>query len=70
MKNLSKKFKLLGGIILSIIILTAFSVNNKRKVTICHKGKVTLSISANALQAHLNHGDHIGLCRRPPVDER
>jgi len=32
------------------------------KVTVCHKGKNTLSISANALSAHLNHGDTKGKC--------
>ncbi len=39
------------------------------KINICHKpGKVgrTLSISENAVDAHLNHGDTLGAC---PVDE-
>src|SRR5262245_45630749 len=31
------------------------------KVTICHKGH-TISVSKNALQAHLNHGDTLGPC--------
>jgi hypothetical protein len=31
------------------------------KVIVCHKGK-DLSIDRHALQAHLNHGDHIGSC--------
>jgi hypothetical protein len=34
----------------------------KDKVLVCHKGKNTLCISENALQAHLNHGDHLGSC--------
>ena len=33
------------------------------KVLVCHKGKKTLSISSSALQAHLGHGDHRGVCR-------
>jgi len=32
------------------------------KVTICHKGKKTLSVSANAVDAHLAHGDYLGSC--------
>lgn len=36
--------------------------NSDKKVTICHKGKETISISKNALQAHLDHGDKIGPC--------
>ena len=42
---------------------------NQKKVTICHNGggqnaeyPVTISISENAVQAHLNHGDEIGNC--------
>jgi Leucine-rich repeat (LRR) protein len=32
------------------------------KITICHKGKVTISISIDDLQDHLDHGDKIGPC--------
>ncbi|QDI88895.1 hypothetical protein Nisw_04845 [Candidatus Nitrosopumilus sp. SW] len=35
---------------------------NNEKVTICHKGKNTITISTNALLAHLNHGDTKGNC--------
>jgi len=44
------------------------SIRNEGKVTVCHKlGRneeppVTLSISRNALQAHLDHGDAQGSC--------
>ena len=38
-----------------------------KKVTVCHKpnskNPVTIEISRNALQAHLNHGDREGACR-------
>ncbi len=39
-----------------------------KKVTICHKPNgseypVTISVSENALKAHLNHGDYIGECK-------
>lgn len=33
-----------------------------KKVTICHKGKETLTVSPNAIQAHLDHGDIVGDC--------
>ncbi len=35
--------------------------NDSNKVLICHKGK-TICISKDAVQAHLNHGDHWGAC--------
>ena len=41
---------------------------DRKKVTICHNSSksnsngVTISISENALQAHLNHGDQMGNC--------
>ena len=35
---------------------------HNEKVTICHKGKNTITVSANALTAHLNHGDTRGEC--------
>jgi len=36
--------------------------NSEKKVTVCHKGKVTIRISVNALPAHERHGDALGLC--------
>lgn len=33
-----------------------------KKVTVCHKGKKTLSIGKPALPAHLRHGDQAGTC--------
>lgn len=35
---------------------------SEKKVTVCHKGKVTIRISVNALPAHKRHGDTLGLC--------
>jgi hypothetical protein len=32
------------------------------KVTLCHKGRVTNSVGAPAVPAHLRHGDTIGAC--------
>jgi len=36
--------------------------SNNKKVTICHKGKNTLIVNANAVAAHLAHGDVLGNC--------
>lgn len=45
-------------------------LRNKGKVTICHKFRsneepVTISVSENAMKAHMGHGDVVGNC--PPV---
>lgn len=41
--------------------------DGNKKVTVCHKpdskNPVTIEISRNALQAHLNHGDREGACK-------
>ena len=39
------------------------------KITICHKGNNTLSISENAWKAHEAHGDTLGECPPPPIVE-
>ena len=35
---------------------------NPGKVTLCHKGRVTISVGAPAKPAHLRHGDSLGGC--------
>ena len=32
-------------------------------VVVCHKGKKTLNLPPEAVQAHLDHGDHLGSCK-------
>jgi len=32
------------------------------EVTLCHKGKKTITVSENAVPAHLRHGDTVGPC--------
>jgi hypothetical protein len=34
----------------------------KKKVTLCHKGKKTITVGAPAAKAHLRHGDTLGPC--------
>jgi hypothetical protein len=40
------------------------SDGNPGKVTLCHKGRVTISVGAPAKPAHLRHGDSDGACGR------
>jgi len=40
------------------------------KVTICHNEKNTITISLNALQAHLDHGDTEGVCVEPEPEKK
>jgi len=35
----------------------------QQKVTLCHKGKKTLTVGAPALAAHERHGDNLGACQ-------
>ena len=39
------------------------------KVNICHKDKKTISVSENAIPAHLKHGDVLGVCSNEHDDE-
>ena len=34
----------------------------KTKVSLCHKGKKTITVGAPAVKAHLRHGDTLGRC--------
>jgi len=33
------------------------------KVAVCHKGKKTIYVDESAVDAHLGHGDYVGMCR-------
>ena len=35
---------------------------NAAKITVCHKGKVTIRVGAPAANAHKAHGDDVGAC--------
>ena len=39
----------------------------KEKVTLCHKGKNTITVGVTSVEAHLSHGDTIGSCPDAPV---
>ena len=61
------KRMVLGATLLALLLtLPASTVSAARsgKTTICHKG-VTITVSNNALKAHLRHHDTIGACAAP-----
>jgi hypothetical protein len=46
-------------------IVSAVSAE-QTKVTICHKGKNTLTVAEPAVAAHLAHGDALNACPASP----
>jgi hypothetical protein len=44
------------------VVAAATDPRNDKKRFVCHKGRNTLSVSRNAVAAHLRHGDKFGLC--------
>jgi hypothetical protein len=68
-----KKYLLMIGKVLGVVLLFAFTTYNKEvkmndKVVVCHippgnPGNAhEIVVSTNAVQAHLNHGDSLGKC--------
>jgi microcystin-dependent protein len=55
-------FAALGGVGAAQSAVNAAQGQYGKKVTICHKGKVTITVSKKALPAHLKHGDTVGTC--------
>lgn len=52
----------LGGVGHAQNVITPAQHAYGKKVTICHKGKKTISISKSAWPAHQRHGDTLGSC--------
>jgi hypothetical protein len=55
-------FASLGGVGLAKNALALAQYQYGKKVTVCHKGKHTLTISAKAWPAHQRHNDTLGAC--------
>jgi hypothetical protein len=55
-------FASLGGVGLATSAIGLAQYQYGKKVTICHKGKNTLTISAKAWAAHQRHHDTLGTC--------
>lgn len=58
---MKKTVSLVVAAVIFTMLLLTLTVNAGKKVTICHNGN-TISVSENALDAHLKHGDTIGPC--------
>jgi hypothetical protein len=55
-------FAVLGGVGSAQSSVSAGQYQYGAKVTICHKGKNTITVGKAAVPAHLRHGDAIGSC--------
>lgn len=55
-------FAALGGVGVAESAISAVQYQYGHKVAVCHKGKKTISISKNAVPAHVRHGDTVGTC--------
>jgi microcystin-dependent protein len=55
-------FVALGGVGAAQTAVNAAQGQYGKKVTICHKGKKTITVGKAAVPAHLRHGDAIGTC--------
>ena len=55
-------FATLGGAGMAQNAGTAAEGQYGKKVTLCHKGKKTISVGKAAVPAHLRHGDTVGTC--------
>ena len=52
----------MGVLIVLGVVTVAFAAQEgggrgQEKITLCHKGKKTITVGAPAQEAHLNHGD-------------
>lgn len=55
-------FAALGGVSVAQSAISAVQYQYGHKVTICHKGKVTIKVAKAAVPAHVKHGDTVGTC--------
>lgn len=61
--------KLILAVLLVLLIVGCVAVPVSRSgkaggdtALVCHKGKKTMELPREAVQAHLNHGDRLGPC--------
>lgn len=52
----------LFGLVAGCVIVPA-EPQQDSKTPVCHKGKKTLYVGDSAVDAHLKHGDYVGVCR-------
>jgi|GEM_PF-1955085 hypothetical protein len=49
------------GLVAGCVVVAPEQQDNKTPV--CHKGKKTIYVGDSAVDAHLKHGDYVGVCR-------
>lgn len=57
--------KAIVAMMLAVLLGACASVGQKAggdTAFVCHKGKNTLELPREAVQAHLDHGDRLGMC--------
>jgi hypothetical protein len=59
--------KLMFALTMLLLVSACVAVAGDRKAggdtaVVCHRGRNTLELPRNAVQAHLNHGDRLGPC--------
>ena len=53
-------------VLLAVMAIASVVAGEQDKVTLCHKGKNTLTVAAPAAAAHYAHGDAMGACQASP----
>ena len=54
-------------VLLAVMSIVSSVAAQQSKVTICHKGKNTITVAESAAAAHYAHGDIPGALRREPL---
>jgi len=52
--------------VVTVVAIVSSVAAQQTKVTICHKGKNTLTVAEPAVAAHIAHGDAMGACQASP----
>ena len=53
-------------VVLAVMAIVSAVSAEQTKVTICHKGKTTITVAESAVAAHIAHGDAMGACVASP----
>ena len=52
--------------VVTVVAIVSSVAAQQTKITICHKGKNTLTVAEPAVAAHIAHGDAMGACQASP----
>ena len=54
------------AVVLAVVVIVSVVAAGQKQVTLCHKGKNTLTVAEPAVAAHYAHGDLPGACPASP----